>query len=350
MTQPDASSRGRADNCDTIRLLAAVMVLLAHAFPLAQGNSENEPILLISNRQATAGSIAVAIFFVISGYLITRSFQARPDPVRFVTHRVLRIVPAYAVMLVIVTCVMGPIVSDLSAADYFTASETWVYLFWNLTFISPVATSLPGVFLDNPYPRAINGSLWTLPIEVECYVLVLLLGLAGLLTRFWVLVVLAIALVVPMIWLVGERATLYGCFFAGSAIWLWRPPWVGWVAAGCFAAWLGALFSSGLAIASPVFGAYALLYVAFGAPIRLPRVNRWGDLSYGTYIWAFPVQQLVALGLGSMITWYFSVLVSLPIVLLLAWLSWRAIEAPALRWKSRAGRMVPGPSPPGSGG
>jgi peptidoglycan/LPS O-acetylase OafA/YrhL len=124
-------------------------------------------------------------------------------------------------------------------------------------------------------------------------------------------------------------------FIAGSALYLWRPPLRGWLAAICALLWIAAFLTGGLRFASASVGAYLIIYLTTASTIRLPNLTRWGDLSFGTYIWAFPVQQAVSAALGTWACWYLNAAISLPIVLAIAWASWHFIEAPALSLKGR---------------
>ncbi len=104
-------ARARANNFDTLRAIAAVMVLASHAFALA-GDDRAEPIWRLSREQTTGGSLAVTIFFVISGYLITMSFERTRTTVAFVVNRALRLLPALAVVVLFLALIAGPILSS----------------------------------------------------------------------------------------------------------------------------------------------------------------------------------------------------------------------------------------------
>jgi len=122
-------------------------------------------------------------------------------------------------------------------------------------------------------------------------------------------------------------------FFAGSALYHWQLPLRRSIAILCALMSLVALFFGGFRIACASVGAYLIIYIGLAPRIRMPDFARWGDLSYGTYIWAFPVQQITSASLGAWASWYFNLAISLPIVLALAWMSWHFVEAPALSLK-----------------
>ena len=132
----------------------------------------------------TWGHIGVAIFFVTSGFLVTESWRRRPGAGGYLLKRVLRIWPAFLMMIGLSVFVVGPIVTDRSLHSYFTSPQTWGYLLHNAV-MSPITFLLPGVFRHQPL-SGVNGSLWTLPFEVLAYLALLLLATTRLL-RPWVL-------------------------------------------------------------------------------------------------------------------------------------------------------------------
>ena len=322
------------NNIDTLRILAALTVMLSHSFPLSYGNEDREPLFRISGKQTTFGAIAVAVFFIISGYLITQSFQRSPNPLRFLIARGLRLLPALAVVLVILAFIVGPAISALPLSAYFRSSGPYEYIIINFSLVSWL-NELPGVFPGNPLPGVVNGSLWTLTYEARCYLAVLVLGVCGILNRATVLF-LSLAGCVAMKFHFGHAAMEFYSYFAGGClICLWRPPLRGWAAGCCGLICVAALFAGGFRIALATAGAYLVLCIALSPRIRLPEFARWGDLSYGTYICAFPVQQAVTAVLGVWATWYLNLAISVPVVLGLAFVSWHCIEAPASRFKNR---------------
>jgi len=157
---------------------------------------------------------------------------------------------------------------------------------------------------------------------------VLALGLVRLLTKEIVATLLAASL--AAIVLVGsEFAELLACFLAGAVLSLWHVPLRGWAAAACVVPLAATLALGGFPFACATAGAYLVLYLGLGMrPVR--RESR-ADLSYGVYVWAYPVQQTVTMTLGP--SWWVNVALSAPVVLGLAWLSWHLVEEPALTLK-----------------
>lgn len=296
-------------NFDLMRLIAALLVVVSHTFPLS-----GEPALTIRGVE-DFGALGVSIFFVISGYLVTASYER--DPKSYLLKRILRIEPGLIASLV-VTVVLLSFVTTAPAAQYWR--EAGLYVVRN-ALLYPATYDLPGVFEDAPMAGVVNGVLWTLRLEFTFY-LVLMLVRANL------KVVVALAVACAALWLgvaattpdwgvdrLARIALLVGrngfLFFAGSALWLSRakvPLWLGGLSAVAFP------FVGPLALPSAVIG--------LSRPGRLP-----ADLSYGVYIYAFPIQQQLAMA-GKL-----NVVTAVLAVLPFAAASWFLVEKPAMRLK-----------------
>lgn len=328
------------NNFDSIRILAALSVMATHSFPLSYQSHESELLFRASGGQTTAAAIAVYIFFIVSGYLITQSFDRSRSGIAFLMARALRLLPGLIVVLLCLAFIVGPVISAAPLHEYFASAQPYRFVISNLALLDvfgfiPISQELPGVFQDNPFPRTVNGSLWTLRIEAECYMLVLCLGLCGLLNRFVSLCLLMAGWIAMKFWFGGFRVEFISCFLAGASLYIWHVPLRGRVALVCLMLWLASFQLGGLRLVSASAGAYLVIYLAVSPEIRMPRLARWGDLSYGTYIWSFPVQQIASSALGSWTSWYWNLGISIPIVLLLALASWHFVEAPALRLKAK---------------
>jgi len=285
---------------------------------------------VLSRHQTSLGQLAVAVFFVASGFLVTSSWQHGPQAGRFVSARALRLYPALIIMLFCTTFVLGPWLSSLSIPDYFADGNT-LRFFWANLSLTTFVPGLPGVFESLPFAGAVNGSLWTLQYEVACYGAVLLLGAAGLLNRWVVTAAWIAGCLARTLWWGGPAMEFGTLFLAGAALQLWNVRMDGRVAGVCLAVLVLALTTGGLRLALPTAGAYVVLYAALG--LQPWTRNSRADLSYGTYIWAFPVQQMITEALGPMACWWLNIALSAPLVLALSWLSWRWVEAPALLLK-----------------
>jgi len=176
MTPPD-----RSNNFDALRVAAATTVVFSHSFLIAAGNDHREPLVLLTGNQAVLGLAGVFVFFAISGFLVTQSWEETRAPLRYLAKRALRIFPGLIVALVVTAFVLAPLVTMLPLADYLHRPEPYRYVLWN-TLLDTRVHELPRVmFVDNPVGLEVNGSLWTLRYEFEMYLMVMALGLAGLL-------------------------------------------------------------------------------------------------------------------------------------------------------------------------
>ncbi|MEO5852625.1 MAG: acyltransferase, partial [Nocardioides sp.] len=184
----------RDNNFDILRLLAAWAVLVSHSFGLL---GEPEPLHQLGS---SLGAVGVLIFFAVSGLLIRRSWDYDPSPRDFWTKRALRLLPALAVVSLVTAFVLGPLVTTAGLGTYLGSWQTWVYPV-RITLLVPFGASLPGVFEDNLYAGAVNGPLWSLPVEVFAYLGLALLGMSRLLGRRWLLVGLSVlGLVWAAVW------------------------------------------------------------------------------------------------------------------------------------------------------
>jgi peptidoglycan/LPS O-acetylase OafA/YrhL len=336
-----------ANNFDALRFWAALAVLWSHAFPLSEGNENHEPLFVLSGGQTTFGGLSVTCFFVISGYLVTQSFERSASPWLFVKARMLRIMPALVVLLFLLAFVVGPLISTLPIHAYFGSHEPYRFLAWHASFFRFV-DGLPGVFGANP-TTAVDASLWTLRHEVECYALIFVLGLAGLLNRYVTLALYAAGVVGLMLF--DQSADQFGLtlpirpahfdlatqFLAGAVVYHWRVALKANVAWLCLIGAVACMLLGNLNSAQRTLVPYCFMYLALGTPRRWPTMSQYGDLSYGTYIYAWPVKQLVVMGTPTP-HWFTTGAVATPLVLGLAWLSWNGVEKTALALKRRRGR------------
>jgi len=332
-----ARTRGRDNAFDVLRLLGAALVLVSHSFALA---GDAEPRL----GDHSLGVIGVEIFFAISGFLVTASWLSEPRVRAFLVKRALRILPALVVTVVLSAFVLGPLLSTLSTGEYLRDARPYTYVIDNVGAVVgagtvwDVAYTLPGVFAGLP-SDAVNGSLWTLPVEVRAYLLVLVLGLVGLLAkRLWIVAALGLLALAPG---ASESTLLLVVFLVSALMYVKRDsiPLDGRLALAALLVWLIAMWAPHaqplVAIAAP----YVVLYAAYRAPAGVRTITRRGDVSYGLYLLAFPVQQLLLELLGAGTSPYLLTLIALPVTYALATLSWRLVERPALRLKS----MLAGP-------
>jgi len=333
-------SVGRDNNLNLIRMIAASLVLVSHAFPIALGPGTAEPLQSLTGK--SLGTLSVYVFFAISGFLITMSFDRSSSWLSFLVARFLRLMPGLIVSILIVGLVVGPLVTRLSPEAYFTHPETWSFLARNITLALP-QYGLPGVFEETPYPN-IEGSIWTLIYEVLCYMGVFALGVVGILgNRLWATGALglyfigwlAVHLIEPA--LLHQLVKLHELslpFVIGMLFYIWQdrlPLSLIGVGLFCAAAW--ALAGTGLyELALALALSYATFWLGYVPGGVLRGYNALGDYSYGVYIYAFPIQGLAVWALGPQSP-AFNMAVSFPLTVLCGILSWVWIEKPALAFK-----------------
>jgi peptidoglycan/LPS O-acetylase OafA/YrhL len=328
------------DNFLLLRMIAACAVIYGHSYAMSgiPGAADHIARLQLGTGMY-AGSLAVDVFFAISGFLVTGSWLRRSDLGQFLRARILRIVPGYFACLVLSAFVLGAIVTELPLRDYLLAPDTRGYVLVNLWLDSDLHWTLPGVFVHNPHPDVVNGSLWTLPAEVRAYEYLAVFGVLGLLERrmrFAIALIglLAFAVAAPeKLPLLGfvDYARLVTYFVAGAVFYVFRqrvPFGLGWLAALTVLAVLS--HKVGLfAYVFPLWLCYGCLWLAYG-PKFLLAYNRLGDYSYGVYLWGFPIQQVVAQQLSTPTPTVIT-LFSVPIAIAFGVASWYLIERPATR-------------------
>ena len=168
--------RVRANNFDVLRLLAALLVLWGHSYPLT-GTSKDDVFSQLLRGYDMAGTFAVTVFLVISGFLVARSAADR-SAVDFILARCLRILPALAFALLLTVFVFGPLLTKMPLAQYFSDPSVFTYL-GNIAVFG-IQHHLADTTAALPHSHTINGSLWTLSLECGFYLLLLSLVKFGL--------------------------------------------------------------------------------------------------------------------------------------------------------------------------
>lgn len=285
-------------------------------------------------------AIILPMFFALSGYLVAASLL-RNSIRHFVTLRVIRLVPALAFETLISAIIIGLVFTTLNRRTYLASPEFWLY-FGNI--VGWVHYYLPGVFQNNSTVGYLNGQLWTIPFELECYASLVVLSSFILRSRFvFLLVITAVSLVLTLRAYHGHPLDLYHhvpgrvlvlSFLGGVAIYLYRDTVPYSHRLGLASGLLGAIFLefANLSYLAALPVAYFTVWLGIK---KLPKI-KFGDLSYGVYLFHYPVQQtLIAtfLGLGFAISWPWLALLSLPATALCAWLSWNFVELPVLSRK-----------------
>lgn len=337
-TLADALVQGY-DNFSLLRFLAAALVIFGHSWTTAK-NPSGATDLIGQQTLVFSGTVAVNIFFWVSGFLITMSYIRRPNFLPFILARTLRIFPALVVCLVLTSLLLGSICTTLPLADYLRHPGVWRYIGGSSVLID-LQWFLPGVFENNNHKGVVNGNLWTLPGEVRMYFFVLVLGSFGLLanaTRFgWTLAaIIIVVLFLPSIHLIRSDFIGFSAFFAfGAFCYLHRSaiPVSGYLVVVIGFLTLCLRGQPGYFLMLSAFTAYAAVWFSYGP--RLPSLEKYGDYSYGLYLYGFPIQQLVAQWQPELEPLQ-SLLLSFPLTLAFAIASWHWVEKPMLRFKPQS--------------
>ena len=326
-------SKGRNNNLDIIRIIAAVMVLFCHAFPISLGSSSHDWLAGLTNTQITFGNLAVCIFFCYAGFLIAGSLERNSSTSIFFKKRCIRLFPSLIVTVFLTTFIVGALLTQIPVKNYYLNTNTYKYL---LNSILIPVHSLPGVFENNVYGTAVNGSLWTLPVEFLCYILCLVFFLLKLnrksIAKYTM--ILFFPVYVLLFSFLGEVPVLQsalrpiGMFYIGVLLYIYREKVFlsekcavicGFIL--CVFAWLDKLEWVILPCLS-----YVLMYIGFG--IKLPK-NKFieeYEISYQVYLLGFPVQQIICQVFGGCMNPYVNFLLSVPVTCVLGLILYTTVD------------------------
>lgn len=348
----------RQNNIDFVRICLALLVIFSHSYPLTLGNEQTEPFSLLSKGQVTGGHIAVDLFFILSGFLIAASYERSSSAWSFLRKRVARIYPAFLLVALLTLVVVLPIAHG--TVDGSSIGAKVANVVGNTLRLQQFRYS--GAFPQNPQPGFINGSLWSIEFEFWCYIGVLLLGLIGLLkSRAFLITVFAGSILVSLFFgyyrwnisgsILGEIfgyppfwARLLPMYMAGVVFYRIRNQ-IAISRLGVVLSLLAMVIAFraplGYTAIFPIAGTYLAMCFCFSPAIRLHQTNRYGDFSYGTYLYAFPVQQLVMSVFGHPVPPMMLFACAAPLTLLAAVMSWYTVEKRFLQ----AARKKTAPTP-----
>jgi peptidoglycan/LPS O-acetylase OafA/YrhL len=331
----------RQNNFTLIRIVLAWSVLYGHSYAVQKTTGFQDPLNFVFQGSVWIGALAVNGFFAISGYLVAASFVKR-GIVDYTISRILRIFPALTVCVFASVFILGPLFTKLSLAEYFSSEQTYRYLTNALAYFK-TQWYLPGMFSDNSL-TAVNGSLWTLAVEVRCYIILGVLGVFGLLkdrtiANFAISALLLFGVFffvdIPMLGINEKWARPASYFLIGVFFFINRDKVI--------LDFRLALFALILAYSSfgkewftwvfPVAYVYLIFYTAYATKF-INTDGKLGDISYGVYIYAWPAQQIVVSLFPNFTPYLNTVLASL-IVIPTAYLSWHYLEKPMLMLKPR---------------
>lgn len=338
------------NNFYVVRLLASIMVLFSHSFYLYSIKSI-DPLHRISGGIFTFGNIGVYIFLIVSGYLVTQSFQNSTFILNFLWKRALRILPGLWFMVLLSVLIIGPILSNQQLLTYFTTGSNFGFL-TNIFLFIPNNFKIPSIFNENPI-GTFNGCLWTIAYEVFFYLL---------LSTFFFFNPLKIRFLILAQWLafifiqyyLGERIYTYSysspwllnlnlevCFRffiyfeSGVIIYLFKEyinrtsTFIIYMLASILIIFLLGKTSMTLELILPYF----IIFLCVSTN-KFSFIEKYGDFSYGLYLYGYIAQQyIVSLKLKFMNEYWLFIL-SLILTLLLAIFSWFFIEKKAIKYKN----------------
>lgn len=354
MNRPNPSifpSNGRHHNFWIVRHFAAFCVIFAHSFELS-GKLPHDLLRAIPMLIGISG-LGVTLFFIVSGYLVTQSWHRQPSVMVFIWHRLLRLGPGFWVCIAFAV-LFGWALSTVQTEQYWSHPQLREYVSGNLLMRNVLV--LPGVFQNNPAGSAVTGTFWTLPLEITCYLWVMTVGFFGVMgSRLVATSVCFAALAAVTLWgkyLNVFDATIipdalpryYGAFLCGMLLYVWRDrvfahlllptvlltvvAVVAWYVPPEHALWRWIDLMRVAMIAWFLINAVAAISLVWPEPVG------WPDLSYGVYLYGFPIQQYLVFSHPTWDGWMVfaaTVALTLPI----AAVSWYCVESWALRQKSR---------------
>ncbi|MEO7212854.1 acyltransferase [Mucilaginibacter sp.] len=333
---------------DALRVLFALFVFISHSYFLT-GRDTAEPIFVFSKGQTTLADIGVMGFFTLSGFLITSSFDRATSAYSFLLNRALRILPGFWVCLVVTGFIIAPALyylnrHTLAGFNYRAHDGALSYVYSN-ALLHINQWSLGDVVSHGIVKQALNGSLWSLLPEAKCYLLTLIIGLFALINKnkaaFLILLALVYTVYVvnlydtsktfgPSVLTLGNTLKLYTAYLCGAALYVFRNDLTIDIKGQVFLLLLAIVLlrNGGFAIAEPLL--IALIAVKGFANFT---INLKYDISYGLYIYAFPIQQLIITAYYPSLGFWGILFISLALTCLAAFLSYTLVEKPFLKLK-----------------
>lgn len=330
------------NNFDFLRFVFASTVAISHLIGLSEVEVFKPYWKYFNARLAIDG------FFVISGFLIAKSYESTPSIYTYFGKRIKRIVPAY--FFVILICAIGfSLISTLSIFDYFTDSQFWRYLAANLVFQNYLGPCLPEVFTSNTI-CAVNGALWTIKIEEAFYILVPIFYWVGRSRKINIYLLSLIIYVFSVIYFhyfvsidmyrIAKQLPGALAFFIVGITFYKNFNWVlkrkNYFIVPCLLLFILEQWVLETQILKPLTFGFMVFYIAYSFKL-LNHFGKYGDFTYGIYIFHFPLIQLAVF--YRLFDKYNPIIVALLVllsILVFAILSWHFLE---LRFLSKSRRI-----------
>jgi peptidoglycan/LPS O-acetylase OafA/YrhL len=283
--------------------------------------------------------MAVDVFFSLSGYFIFSSLIRSQGGIFYFVSRILRIYPALIFQTLTLGILVAPFLSNLSFDIYISDLKVYKYLILNSTIILGLQDSLPGVFVNNPFPNSINGVLWTVMVEIRAYLFIWIVFIFAKTVKINYKFILFSFFLFFLLMYINNAShiqyRLYSLFFLGSLFTQFNIKSVGFRYISVFSFFLiiasfffNSLFDVTFAFLQP----FLIFKIAFSKIKPLSFFNKIGDPSYGIYLYHFVIQQILVFLFGINTPWVL-ILNSLLITLIIAYSSWFLLEKPILSQK-----------------
>jgi peptidoglycan/LPS O-acetylase OafA/YrhL len=331
------------NNYDFLRIFAALCVTFSHSFDLLN-KPETELLSNLTGGRIEFSFIGLSIFFSISGYLVAKSAINSTSFKNYLWKRFLRIQPMLVVLCILSVFIIGVAFSSIPVKEYFLQVESWTY-FRNILPLLGIQFTLPGVFHNNIHPLEINGSLWTLVLEERLYLLLaLLLFFKKPPKNTFILFII----ILNIIYILNN----YNVFHINFPSLLGVYPLMFLNASAFYflkidffkRRHLFLVLSFGVSFLSVFYKELSLLQV-FTIPFLVlsfaviksitNNAGKFGDFTFGIYIFSFPVQQIFISKKIFLDTPYQLFFATLLIVVPMAIVSWHLVEKRMLALKNK---------------
>lgn len=283
---------------DFLRFFFAADILLAHLWELSQSKS------LLFLKDFSNSSIAVKGFFVISGFLVAKSYITTPSLKHYFIKRAKRILPAYF-FVIFITVIVLALFSTIGTTEYFSTIDTYKYLAWNIIFLNFMNPCLPGIFQNN-LMCAVNGALWTIKVEEGFYIILPLLFYLFRKTKKTISIIILLYILSVFYWYVldiifqkpilAKQLPGYLCYFlVGILIYLNFESFIKHKTKLILISFISLIILNFVSFQIDFFYPAAFGILVIGLAYSMPFMNnfgKYGDFTYGIYIFHFPIIQL----------------------------------------------------------
>jgi peptidoglycan/LPS O-acetylase OafA/YrhL len=333
----------RNNNFNLIRFILASFVIFCHNIELLEGNTKNEILYLLFKSPMHIGILSVNLFFLVSGYLIVKSWDKNNNAWTFISNRILRIYPGFIAASIISCFLLAPFAGDVNYFNQFNYRK----FFTGLLLLKDPTT--PPIFTGSFYPF-INVPLWTINNEFFCYIIVLLLGLISLIKNkigwliffitFFIIKIIGGVFNIEIIRNFFSNIILaeffeihwFFSFFIGGTYYLFGRPYLNRkpiILLTAIITLINFYYNGMIGYALPLFGGYLLLSFAERTIPFLSNFNKLPDISYGIYLYGWPISKFLIFYQPKISYWLLNV-ESFFIAILFGLFSWYLIEKPSI--------------------